>query len=102
VVPTLSFSGHGPVCAVQPRTTTSNVKTKTIEASLGKIPFIKNLLLSLETFLKDMNCRSLKCDPYLHPLSQFKFIKRLVGNKEATRGNKKAPSQKRCCPKTKL
>jgi hypothetical protein len=43
----------------QPGTVTSTVKTKTTktiaataEAILGKMPFIKNLLLSLETFLR--------------------------------------------------
>jgi hypothetical protein len=32
----------------------------------------------------------------------FSLIKCLVGDKEATTGSKKAPSPKRCCPKTKL
>jgi len=33
---------------------------------------------------------------------RFRLIKCLAGDREATAGSKKAPSQKRCCPKTKL
>jgi hypothetical protein len=39
------WSGGG-----QPRAVTSNAKTKTSEAILGKIPFTENLLLSLRLF----------------------------------------------------
>jgi hypothetical protein len=37
-----------------------------------------------------MNCRTPECAPYFRLISQFKFIERLAGNKEATSGNKKS------------
>jgi hypothetical protein len=52
VVATLSTSGDGPSCSVQPTTVMSNITTNIIEAILGKIPFIAKFLSSLKTFYK--------------------------------------------------